>query len=117
MSLAGIPAHVVSEPETTAPDDHLRSLHGALYCTHERASTISPPKLATAPSPKDTRFTRPFIQVVLAHFMQALGCSSMLLLPIYIKHLGSTEAQLGTIMAIASVGGLLFRPLVGWSLD
>ncbi|MEE2756110.1 MAG: MFS transporter [Myxococcota bacterium] len=73
--------------------------------------------MTISPSPKDPLFTRPFILLVLAHFMQALGWSSMLLLPIYIKHLGSTEAQLGTIMAIASVGGLLLRPLVGWSLD
>ncbi len=66
---------------------------------------------------KEPLFTRPFILLVLAHFMQALGWSSMLLLPLYIKHLGSTEAELGTIMAVASVGGLIFRPLVGWSLD
>ncbi len=55
--------------------------------------------------------------LVLGHLLQALGWSSMLLLPVYIGHLGGSHTQIGMIMAMASVGGLLFRPLAGWSLD
>jgi MFS family permease len=62
-------------------------------------------------------FTRPFMLLVLGHLLQALGWSSMLLLPVYIGHLGGSHTQIGIIMAMASVGGLLFRPLAGWSLD
>ena len=41
----------------------------------------------------------------------------MLFLPVYIGHLGGSHTQIGMIMAMASVGGLLFRPLAGWALD
>ncbi len=41
----------------------------------------------------------------------------MLLLPLYLGHLGASRAQIGSVMAAASVGGLLGRPLVGWGLD
>ena len=39
------------------------------------------------------------------------------LLPVYLGELNATNADIGTIMATASVGGLLLRPVVGWSLD
>lgn len=55
--------------------------------------------------------------LVVAHFLQALGYTSMLLLPLYVGHLGASRAEIGTIMATAAVGGLLFRPLAGWALD
>jgi len=41
----------------------------------------------------------------------------MLLLPVYIDALGATQTQIGWVMASASLGGLAFRPLVGWALD
>ncbi len=52
-----------------------------------------------------------------AHFLQALGFSSMLLLPLYLEHLGASRTEIGAVMATAAVSGLLARPLVGWSLD
>ncbi len=61
--------------------------------------------------------TRPFLLLVAAHALQALGFSSMLLLPLYLDHLGADRGQIGMVMAAASVGGLLGRPLVGWGLD
>lgn len=51
------------------------------------------------------------------HFLQALGFSSMLILPLYLGHLEASRAEIGTIMGIASVGGLLLRPAAGWALD
>ena len=69
------------------------------------------------PHIKAPLWTRPFVLLVVGHFLQALGWSSMLLLPLYVKHLGATETQLGMVMAASSVGGLLLRPVVGWSLD
>ena len=41
----------------------------------------------------------------------------MLLLPLYLNYLGASRAEIGAAMAMASIGGLLGRPLVGWGLD
>ena len=51
------------------------------------------------------------------HFLQALGFSSLLLLPVYLTHLGASRAVVGTVVATASVGGLVFRPAAAWALD
>ena len=61
--------------------------------------------------------TPAFVRLWVAHFLQALGFSSMLLLPIYLDHLGASRTEIGAAMAAASVGGLTARPLVGWALD
>jgi len=61
--------------------------------------------------------TRAFVLLVIAHFLQALGYTSMLLLPLYVGHLGASRAEIGTIMATAAIGGLLLRPVAGWALD
>ncbi|RMG16801.1 MAG: MFS transporter [Planctomycetota bacterium] len=55
--------------------------------------------------------------LLLAHFLQALGFSSMLLLPLYLAELGASRAEIGAVMAAANAGGLASRPLVGWALD
>ncbi|MFT6397729.1 MAG: MFS family permease [Bradymonadia bacterium] len=52
-----------------------------------------------------------------AQFLQSLGYSSMLLLPLYLNYLGASRTEIGAIMGAAAVGGLGFRPLVAWSLD
>lgn len=41
----------------------------------------------------------------------------MLTLPLYLGHLGATRTEIGTIMAVASIGGLALRPAAGWALD
>lgn len=61
--------------------------------------------------------TRDFVLLNLAHLLQALGYTSMLLLPIYLVHLGASRAEIGLIVAVASIGGLCMRPLIGWMLD
>ncbi len=61
--------------------------------------------------------TRPFVMVTLAHLLQGLGFSSMLLLPLFLHHLEASRSEIGMIMACASIGGLLLRPAVGWALD
>lgn len=62
-------------------------------------------------------FNRNFGLLVLCHFLQALGWSSMLLLPKYFQTLGENSESIGILMASASLGGLLVRPLIGWALD
>jgi MFS family permease len=62
-------------------------------------------------------FTRPFLLLVAAHFLQALGYASLILLPLYLDHLGASRSEVGVVMASSAVGGLLARPLVAWSLD
>ena len=66
---------------------------------------------------REPLLTRPFLLLVFAHFIQALAYASMLLLPLYVEHLGANRGQIGQIMAAAAVGGLLFRPAAGWALD
>lgn len=61
--------------------------------------------------------TKSFLLLVLGHFLQGLGWSSMLLLPLYLDHLQASRAEIGAVMAVASVGGLASRPLVAWALD
>lgn len=61
--------------------------------------------------------TRPFLLLVAGHFLQALGYASMLLLPLYLDHLGATNAEIGAIMGAGALGGLVSRPAVGWALD
>lgn len=61
--------------------------------------------------------TRTFGLLVTAHFLGGLGWSSALLLPLYLTHLGASRTELGALMATASIGGLISRPVVGWALD
>lgn len=41
----------------------------------------------------------------------------MLILPLYLGHLGASRTEIGTIMGAASIGGLLLRPMAGWAID
>ncbi|MCB9730427.1 MAG: MFS transporter [Deltaproteobacteria bacterium] len=70
-----------------------------------------------ARTPDPPIVTRAFLGLTAAHFLQALGYASMLLLPVHLEHLGASRTEIGAIMAVSAVGGLLFRPLVGWALD
>ncbi|MGB0589105.1 MAG: MFS transporter [Myxococcota bacterium] len=65
----------------------------------------------------DRLLTAPFLFVTLAHLLQALGYASMLLLPLYLVHLGASRTVIGAVMGSAAIGGLALRPLVGWALD
>lgn len=62
-------------------------------------------------------FTRDFGLLVGAHFLASLGFASMLLLPLYLDWLGASRAEIGGLMAAASISGLLTRPAVAWALD
>lgn len=61
--------------------------------------------------------TGPFVRLFIGHLLQALGYSSMLLLPLYVTALGANRETVGHVMAAAAIGGLLFRPVAGWALD
>ena len=62
-------------------------------------------------------FTKSFGLLTLSHFLNALGYASLILLPLYLDHLGADRQSIGTITALSAVSGLLFRPLAAWSLD
>ena len=68
-------------------------------------------------SPEPRVITKDFVLLVIAHVMQALGYASMLLLPLYLAHLGASRTQIGAVMAAGSIGGLAMRPLIGAALD
>jgi MFS family permease len=61
--------------------------------------------------------TKNFVLLVIAHFTQALGYASMLLLPLYLQHLGASRTEIGALMATSAIGGLATRPFVAWALD
>ena len=47
------------------------------------------------------------------HGAQALGYSSMPMLPVLLVYYGASREEVGWVMA-GQAGGLLFRPIVGW---
>ncbi len=61
--------------------------------------------------------TATFNRLFVGHMLQALGYSSMLLLPLYVTALGANRETVGHVMAAAAIGGLVFRPVAGWALD
>ncbi|MCO4745150.1 MAG: MFS transporter [Proteobacteria bacterium] len=61
--------------------------------------------------------TRSFVMLFVGHLLQALGYSTMLLFPLYLDFLGASRAEIGAVMAAASVGGLAARPVIAWGLD
>ncbi len=65
----------------------------------------------------DRLLSSAFVWLNVGHFLQALGYSSMLLLPLYLEHLGANRALTGSIIAVASISSLCARPLIAWSLD
>ena len=75
---------------------------------------MSAPPRAQVPPPL---ITRSFLLLVAAHFLTSLGYSSLLLLPLYLQHLGADREEIGVIMATAAVSGILTRPAVAWMLD
>ncbi|MCG8416724.1 MAG: MFS transporter [Proteobacteria bacterium] len=62
-------------------------------------------------------FTRNFLLLITGFFFQSLGFTSLFLLPLYIDYLGASRSELGTIMAVAPMSGLLIRPALAWGLD
>ena len=61
--------------------------------------------------------TAAFGMLVCAHFLQGLGQSSLLLLPLYLDMLGASRGLVGVLMILANFGGLITRPFVGVALD
>ena len=57
------------------------------------------------------------IRLMFGHGAQALGYSSMPMLPVLLVYYGASREEVGWVMAAGSAGGLLFRPVVGWALD
>ncbi|MEN0060750.1 MAG: MFS transporter [Myxococcota bacterium] len=68
-------------------------------------------------SPEPRLLTRPFLVLMVAHALQSLGFASLLLMPLYLDHLGASRTEVGLVLATSAIGGLLVRPLVGWALD
>ncbi len=68
-------------------------------------------------NPEPRLFTRAFTTLMLAHALQSLGFASLLLMPLFLDHLGASRAEVGLVLATSAIGGLAVRPLVGWALD
>lgn len=61
--------------------------------------------------------TKSFTLLTLGHFLNATGYASLVLLPLYLDHLGADNETIGTITALSAISGLALRPLSAWSLD
>jgi MFS family permease len=62
-------------------------------------------------------YTKPFILAAAANFLFFANLNAYTLLPLYIQQLGGREGQLGTIMAMYSVGAILCQPAIGPLVD
>ncbi len=71
--------------------------------------------LMTSPCP--SLYTKPFILAAAANFLFFTNLNAYTLLPLYIQQLGGREGQLGTIMAMYSVGAILCQPAIGPLVD
>lgn len=68
-------------------------------------------------TPRPPLLTPAFLWLVAAHSLQSLTYASMLLLPLYLEHLGASRTEIGAIMGSSAVGSILARPAIAWSLD
>ena len=62
-------------------------------------------------------YTRAFLLTGFANLLFFLSLNGFNLLPLYIKHLRGTEAQIGFIMGMNSLASILFQPLAGVAID
>ena len=72
---------------------------------------------AGAAAPPPPIYTRPFLVAAFANLLFFLSLNGFNLLPLYIKHLRGTEAQIGLIMGMNSLASILFQPLAGLAVD
>lgn len=66
---------------------------------------------------KERLFTRDFILAMLAHLDNAFGYMLFTTIPLYVVHLGGSQADAGLVTGTITFTAVLFRPLVGWILD
>src|SRR5262245_1015257 len=61
--------------------------------------------------------TRAFLTAAVANFLFFTGLASFVLLPLHVRELGATEAQIGLIMGCYSGTAIFVQPLVGAWVD
>jgi MFS family permease len=59
----------------------------------------------------------PFARATLTNFLFFMGLNHFVLLPIYIHHLGGTEADIGLVQGVYSATGIVAQPLIGQLVD
>lgn len=62
-------------------------------------------------------YTKDFLVASFANFLFFSNVNAFNLLPLYIKDLGGTEAQIGGIMGMYQVAAILMQPLAGVAID
>jgi MFS family permease len=62
-------------------------------------------------------YTRAFFTACAIHFVGALSLAMWFLLPLYVQHLGGSDATIGLLLGAATAASVLARPLVGALLD
>jgi len=59
----------------------------------------------------------PYARAMLTNFLFFLALNGFLLLPLYVKRLGGSEADVGLVQSMFSVAGILCQPLIGLWVD
>jgi len=62
-------------------------------------------------------YTRAFFTACCIHLVGALSLAMWFLLPLYVHHLGGSDAMIGLLLGVATGASVLARPLVGALLD
>ena len=66
----------------------------------------------------DRLFTPDFVFATLANFANAFGMQMLVAtLPVYVIHLGGSQADAGLVAGALALTALLFRPFIGWLTD
>lgn len=60
---------------------------------------------------------RPFVRATVTNFFFFASLNGFILLPLHIRQLGGTEAEIGVVMAVYSAIGIVCQPLVGPWVD
>ena len=66
---------------------------------------------------RDILANRAFVHATLTSFFFFFGQNGFVLLPLYVKQLGGTEAEIGMVMGVYSAVGIVCQPLLGPWVD
>lgn len=81
------------------------------------ALELAAPPPALVPPARPSLFSRSFLLLVVGQLLQSLGYATLPIVPVYLTAIGATRTELGLMMAVGSIGGLLARPAIGTALD
>ena len=98
----------------------LRLTTRGLLAVKSRATRARPALSGSSglpPMPTTSILTPAFLTAAAANFLFFTGLAGFVLLPLHLRHLGATDAQMGLIMGCYSATAIVIQPLVGAWVD